>query len=504
MMTIMDESRKSRPTIGRHPFAAATVAPFLLLGLGHLLPESGPGAAIRLGAAAAIVLLIPGAFVQRALGWPDELGAALAGALAWSLVLLSAALALTFLVGGSLTLTLALFAVAAATVAALSTGKAKPRAERADSIAALGVVAASLPLTLAGWVVYRTAAGDALFHIAYVRKLHELGSFDSLESVGQFAGGGLHPGYAFPLWHGMLAAIARLSGVDAAETVVHLGPLLTPLAAVLAYGAGAALFRSWAGGVALASAFMGLTALNGERLGVLEALSDPEAAARVLLVPALLALVFVFVRDRSWAALASVGAASFVLTVMHPNYTPYTGLLLVGCLCARLCVLRCVGEQGVALAVALGALALTSAAFVALLWPSVSTAPPITASTADTARDIANYPGFFEGGPESFRVDPEAIARRGGLAIAALFAIPLAATAGRRLWASLVLGGSLLLFFILLVPAVFTLFAHLVSVSQARRLVTFLPLPFALAGAAVVAGRFRAARRAASPSPLES
>ena len=55
---------------------------------------------------------------------------------------------------------------------------------------------------------------------------------------------------------------------------------------------------------------------------MLEALSDPEAAARVLLVPALLALVFVFVRDRSWAALASVVAASFALTVMHPNYTP--------------------------------------------------------------------------------------------------------------------------------------------------------------------------------------
>ena len=475
----------------QHRFAVAVATPFLLLGLGQLLPETGVGAAVRLSAAAAIVLLVPGALVQRALGWPVEIGVALAGALAWSLVLLFAALAVTFVVNGSLTLTLLLLAAGAAAAAVVAAGRGGPATERTDALAALGVVVASLPLAAAAWLAYRTAAGDALFHVAYARKLEELGSLESLESIGQFAQGGLHPGYAFPLWHGALAAIARLSGVDVAATVVHLGPLLTPLASVLAYGAGAVLFRSWAGGVASASAFIGLAALTGERLGLAEVLSDPEAASRGLLVPALLALAFRYVRGRSWAGLASVGAASFVLTVIHPNYAPYTAALLAGCLAARLVVLRRVEEKGIALAVALGAIALTAVAFVAWLWPTVSDTAAVTASTADTARDIAHYSGFFEGDAESFRVDPDAIARRGGLVVVALLAIPLAAFAGRRLWSSLVLGGSLLILAVLLLPPVFTLFADLVSVSQSRRLVAFLPLPFALAGAAVVAGRFR-------------
>jgi hypothetical protein len=51
---------------------------------------------------------------------------------------------------------------------------------------------------------------------------------------------------------------------------------------------------------------------------------------------------------------------------------------------------------------------------------------------------------------------------------------------------------------VLLLPPLLTLLADLASVSQARRLVGFLPLPFALAGAAVLAGRFRVAGVAAA------
>ena len=482
----------------RHWFAATAALPLVVLGLAQLLPTHGPGAAIRLAAAAAVVLLVPGAFVVRALGSPKDLGVAVAAALAWSLFLLFGALLLTFAVEGSLTLALVLLAAATLAAAAGALRRESPAVARDDLVATLGVTLASLPLAAAAWFVHRTATGDALFHVAYVRKLEELATLDSLESVGQLADAGLHPGYAFPLWHGALAAVVRLAGVDSTETVIRVGPVLTPLFIVIAYGAGAVLFRSWAGGVALAAGATGIAALTGERLGALEVLSDPEGAARHLLVPALLALVFWYARGGGAPALAGVAAASFALAVVHPSYAPYAALVLGGCLLARLAIGRRLRGKVAALGISIAALVLATAAFVAWLWPTVADTASVMAGAAETARDLARYPGMFEGTAESFSVDPAAITRRGGLVVAALLAVPLAAFAGRRLWAALVLGGSLAVVAVLLVPPLLTLLADLASVSQARRLVGFLPLPFALAGAAVLAGRFRLAGVAAA------
>ena len=486
------------PGLRRHWFGAAAALPLVALGLAQVLPTHGAGAAIRLAAAAAVVLLVPGALVVRALGPPAELSVAVAAALVWSLVLLFAALLLTFAVEGSLTLTLVLLAAATLAAAVAALRRESPAVERADLFATLGVTLASLPLAAAAWYVHRTATGDALFHVAYVRKLEELATLDSLESVGQVADGGLHPGYAFPLWHGALAAVARLAGIDAADTVIRLGPVLTPLFVLVAYGAGVALFRSWAGGVALAAGATGIAALNGEQLDALEVLSGPDGAARHLLVPALLALVFWYVRGGGAPALAAVAAASFALAVVHPNYAPYAALVLGGCLLARSGILRRVRGDAAALGISIAVLALATAAFAAWLWPTVADTASFTPSAAGTARDLARYPGVFEGTADSFSVDPAAITRRGGLVVAALLAVPLAAFAGRRLWAALVLGASLAVLAVLLVPALLTLLADLASVSQARRLVGFLPLPFALAGAAVLAGRFRLAGVAAA------
>ncbi|HXV33412.1 MAG TPA: hypothetical protein VD769_05325 [Gaiellaceae bacterium] len=491
MKTMAASSDRHRAGLGEHWFALSVALPFVVLGLGWLLPETGAGAGVRLAGAAAIVLLVPGLLVQRAVGWPAEIGIAVAGALAWSLVLFAAALALTLLVDGSLSLTLILVAGAALAAAVVALRRPGPSVERDDGLAALGVACASLPLAAGAWYVARVATGDAPFHVAAARKLEEFATLDSLESVGQFSEGALHPGYAFPLWHGVLAAIARLSGIDVTGVVVHLGPVLTPLAVVIAYGAGVALFRSWAGGVALASAYVGLVALIGERLGLLEGLSDPEAVARGVLVPGLLGLVFAYARDRSRATLATIGATALVLAVVHPNYAPYAAALVAGCLAARLVVVRRLEETESALAATLGVVALASIAYIAWLWPTASDTVALTAGAAGRARDLANYPGFFLGGPESLRVNPEVLARPNGLFLLALLAIPFAAFAARRLWSSLVLGGSLLILTTVLVPQVFTVVADLASIAQARRLVFFLPLSFALAGAAVLIGRFR-------------
>ena len=88
----------------------------------------------------------------------------------------------------------------------------------------------------------------------------------------------------------------------------------------------------------------------------------------------------------------------------------------------------------------------------------------------------------------------EVFGRSGAVAVAALLLIPFAALASRRRWAAYVVGGSLAVFAITLVPWLFTPFSDVVSLSQSRRLAGFIPFAFALAGGmgvlAALLGRF--------------
>ena len=93
------------------------------------------------------------------------------------------------------------------------------------------------------WHVAGEVGGDGLFHLARVRKLLDFDDL-SLSAVGEFADGGLHPGYAFPLWHGFLALVAKVALVDPQDVVLHEPTVLAPLAVLVAYEAGIALFRA--------------------------------------------------------------------------------------------------------------------------------------------------------------------------------------------------------------------------------------------------------------------
>src|SRR6185295_7048256 len=104
------------------------------------------------------------------------------------------------------------------------------------------VWAAGAVLGLLLWHVAGEIGGDGLFHLARVRKLDAFDSL-SLDAVNEFADGGLHPGYAFPLWHAFLALVARVGFLDPAQVVLHEATILAPVALVVAYEAGWALFR---------------------------------------------------------------------------------------------------------------------------------------------------------------------------------------------------------------------------------------------------------------------
>ena len=104
-----------------------------------------------------------------------------------------------------------------------------------------------LGLGMALWHVAGVVSGDGLFHLARVRKLVELGDLH-LRTVDEFKDGGLHPGYAFPLWHGFDALVAKVSGLDPGSSSTTKRRVLVPLACLLAWESGVAVFGSAAAG----------------------------------------------------------------------------------------------------------------------------------------------------------------------------------------------------------------------------------------------------------------
>jgi hypothetical protein len=166
------------------------------------------------------VLFLPGAIVARALGVRS-----VSATLAWTLALLFGALSVVFLLTTSLTPALVLLLLAGAV--ALPFARRAPRAERIPG--RWWVFGAGAVLGLVLWHVAGEIGGDGLFHLARVRKLDAFGSL-SLDAVNEFADGGLHPGYAFPLWHGFLALVSRVGFLDPAEVVLHEATILAPVA----------------------------------------------------------------------------------------------------------------------------------------------------------------------------------------------------------------------------------------------------------------------------------
>jgi hypothetical protein len=442
----------------------------------RVLPESGLGLYLRL-AAATLCLLVPGALIARALGRSGAYATVV-----WSLTGLALSSAITFAVHGSIWLALGVYA--AVGLVALPFSALHPHV-RSSSVAAAVVCAGTL-FGIALWFVQGQLDGDALFHLARVRKLDAFGDL-SLGSVNEFVDGGLHPGYAFPLWHVFLALVARVAAVDPGAAVLHESSLLAPVAFVVGFEAGAAVLRTaWAGIAALAAA-VALTGLAPGHAGIFPGLALPGALSRLVLVPALIAAFFVFVRRPQGGTAATLAAASLALAFVHPTYVIFVAVPLGGYVVARSVLVRGEVKRGVS---ALVWMTMPAAGVFAWLLPTIRDTASHDPSASERARGVAHYAGQIDViSADHFRLAPEMLGRAGAVAIVALLLVPLAALASGRRWAAYALGGTVSLCTLLLLPALFTPFSDAVSLSQARRGALFLPFAFAFAGGAAVLAR---------------
>jgi hypothetical protein len=455
-----------------------------LLGIARLVPETGFGLWLRLGAATFVVLL-PGRLVARCLGQRT-----VAASLSWSVALVGGGLALAFTLGASLDLSI-VFALAAGAVAlvVLVAGPVFPE-ERMVLRARLGRLVAGVVGLIFGaalWAIHDVLTGDSFMHLGRMRKLDALGSL-SLHDVGEFAGGGLHPGYAFPLWHGCMAVVARLAGVDPTSVALHEPSLLVPLALVLAYEMGWAVFRSTGLAVAVVLAQVGLRALAQGHGGLYPNLWQPGQAATQLLLPAVVALFFMLVRRPSWPVALTLAAGSADLALVHPTYALFIAIPLIAFVAVRALFTRGADlRRGIVALVALGL-----PMGLAYLWlrPVVEQSIALHLGPTGLAQSLNHYNvDLVIHSPTRYNLAPNRVDRLGPVPMAALVLTPLAFFGRRRRWSALVLGATVVILALDLSPLVFPHFSNVVSLSQSRRLAVFIPFALAFAGgAAVVAG----------------
>jgi len=447
-----------------------------LLGVARLLPAHGAGLWLRL-VAASLVLLLPGALVARALRLRGA-----SATVAWGLGALGPALLLVFVVHSSIWLALAVLGG----VGLLALPFALRVVSGPPSWDTLTVALVGLAFGIALWHVAGVIHGDALFHLGRVRKLDAFGDLH-VRSVDEFADGGLHPGYAFPLWHAFLALVGKLGGADPTQVVLHEPSAIAPVAFAVAYEAGLALFRSVWMGVATLVAAVSVAALAPGHGGSYALLAQPGTLDRYVLVPAALTLFFLFLRHPGRALGLSLAAIGVEVLLVHTSTAVFLGIPLVGFVLARALLARTDLRSAPG---ALAALFVPAGLALAWLYPLVRETASHSPSTGELERSLAKYADELHvDSLDRYALRPEVVSRGGAVAVAALVLVPLAALAARQRWAALVLGGTIAVLGIELLVWVFPHFADAVSVSQARRLAGFVPIAFALAGGAGVLAR---------------
>jgi hypothetical protein len=454
----------------------AALPALVLLGIARLIPADASFALWLRLLAATLVVLLPGRLVARALGQRSA-----SARLGWALGAVALALAVTFAVRGSLWVSVAVLGVVA--VVALPFGA---HAEESRPRGSALVLLAGLLFGLLLWHVAGVVHGDALQHLARVRKLDDFGSL-SLRAVDEFRDGGLHPGYAFPLWHGFLALVAKLGGVDPESAVLHESSVLTPIAFLVIFESGVAIFRSaWLGGAVLLASLSLYTLAPGGG-GSFATLELPGSVARQLLVPALIATFFWFLREpgrRRWATLAVL---SLDLTFVHVTYALFVAIPLVAFVIVRVVVAREDVRRGV---LALAGVGLPAALIAAWILPIARTTASRNPSLVEKQRALQHYASdLVVSSLSRYHLRPESFARTGAVAVAALVLLPLAALAARRRWSAFVLAGSIVLLVLELSPWLFPRFSDAVSLSQSRRAAGFVPFAVVFAGAAAVLAR---------------
>ncbi len=178
-------------------------------------------------------------------------------------------------------------------------------------------------------------AFDTLFHVGMVRRLEQLAA-PTFGNVDRVVDGGINPAYALPTWQAGMAAVAKVTGLDAATVVEAMAVVGVLFAACAAGALGRVVSGTVYGEIAGAAAYGWLRVffprreLEGD--GVAYAALPGNIAIDVMLVLALVVAVQLMGgRSRRDGALVALGAvATILLVVLHANYLVYLAIIGLG------------------------------------------------------------------------------------------------------------------------------------------------------------------------------
>lgn len=477
-------SESVRSTAFRVPFAVLVLVGLAACAVVFVLPNVGVLMPLKLAVATWGTLLLPGAVILRLLGWPRSPAAALAGCAVWSVTALAPGLVLVL--ASDRGLVVAILWLLLVIGAGLLLGRGKPVEMDMPPLGTTlwlvgGVGAFSALVWLGSW----QNVGDAVEHIARMRKLTELDPPRSLDELGLLPPDtGLHPGYAFPLWHAAGAVTVWISGLEEGLMFRYWSSVLVPFAAAAIYGAGRRMFCSRAAGAAVCVAYLGTFAFPGG-VAFFNKLSYPGFISIFVFWPLVIERTFAYLRTGGLAPLMTVAAASFAVSAIHPSYAPFMIMLIAAFLVARTVVARDRGDFR-RLAAMVGALTVPFLLFLVWLYPAADS------SATTLSRASAHFGTLVDTSGDLVNMKAEWLTRGGPAVVAALLLVPVATAATRTRAAAFIGGASAVGILTLIVPWFFTPFADVVSISQGRRLLFYLPFAFALTGGALVFARFRA------------
>ncbi len=250
----------------------------------------------------------------------------------WTLLLLPA-LALGLSIGWTVVafIAIAILLLACARVRERRRGHAK---RGSDAFSGWTLAAIAL-VSLAALGLRTRMAFDTLFHVGMVRRIAELGS-PTFENLDRVVGSGINPAYALPTWQAGMAAVTRITGLDAATVVEAMAVVGVLLAACAAAALGRVVSGTVLGEIAGASAYAWLRVFYPRRElegdGVAYAALPGNIAIDVMLVLALVVAVQLMRgRARRDGSLVMLGAvASSLLVVLHANYGVYLAIIGLG------------------------------------------------------------------------------------------------------------------------------------------------------------------------------
>lgn len=183
--------------------------------------------------------------------------------------------------------------------------------------ASLAVISASIVLKLGAEM---PTIGDNKVHLARIRRILEAPSL-SPQAIEPFKDGGIHPGYAYPVWHLIQALVSKVSGIDPILLWYYLNPLLTLVMVLTIYFLIRALFhnRSLAAFTSFLYMLPLIFAPGKGTLMTQRLLVHPSELSFLFFHFIIFGLVVIFIRNRGFhlPLFVLIGALSIDLAFIH-------------------------------------------------------------------------------------------------------------------------------------------------------------------------------------------